>query len=76
MNVDDILVESKNFVGCQKSGTATIVWPTSKLNIGDHSLKAIGLDWAANSGEDNSVANLKPAYCFNKALDFDKGEKF
>ncbi len=76
LNVDGILVESKNFVGCQKSGTATIVWPTSKLNIGDHSLKAIGLDWAANTGEDNSVANLKPAYCFNKVLDLDKGEKF
>ncbi len=76
LNVDDILVDSKNFNGCQKSGTATIVWPTNKLDIGDHSLKAVGLDWAANNAEDNSKANLKPAFCFNKVLDLDKGEKF
>ncbi|MFA6547787.1 MAG: LamG-like jellyroll fold domain-containing protein [Candidatus Magasanikbacteria bacterium] len=74
LNSDGMLVDSVPFSGCKKSDTATIIWPTNKLNIGEHSLKAIGLDWAANSNEDNSTVVLKPKHCFDLTLD--PGEKF
>jgi len=76
LNADDILVDSQSLGGCQKTGTVTINWPTNNLTVGMHSLQAIGLDWAANSAEADSKANLKPAHCFNKSLDASLGEKF
>jgi hypothetical protein len=72
LNANDALVNSVNFQNCQKSGKATIVWPTNNIKVGDYTLDAIGWDWAATYNQNSIKVQLKPAYCFDKQKNFDE----
>lgn len=72
LTADNYSVNSINFSGCQKSGTATIVWATNNFTVGSHTLKALGLDFTAHSGQFSQVVKLKPSHCANKIKDSDE----
>lgn len=72
---DSLVIGSKAFQGCQKSGTVELSWPTANANSGSYSLDALGYDWGGSKGSAKVTLNLRPSHCFNNQLESDLGEK-
>jgi hypothetical protein len=75
LSADNYFVGSQAIVGCQKSGTVTINWPTANIASGEHVLTATGYDWAALSDSTSTVVNLLPQHCVDNTLQADLGEE-
>lgn len=63
-------IDSKNISGCQKSGTATINWPSGSSPTGTYALSAWATDNANLIASTTRHITLFPAHCFDDELNF------
>jgi hypothetical protein len=69
LNADGWFVGSTTTVGCQKTGSVQVNWPTNGLASGIHTLQGTAYDWSMQQGVTTTNVNLKPAHCFDNVLD-------
>lgn len=74
LTADNYFVGSQTVVGCQKTGSITVNWPTVGIASGQHLLGATGYDWSALSNNTTTNVNLLPQHCFDNTLQADLGE--
>jgi len=69
LRADSYFVSSTSLLGCQKSGSVILDWPTNGLQTGTHTLLAKAFDWSMQQDATSTKVILRPTSCENYSLD-------
>jgi len=63
------LIGAQSFTGCQATGTVDIIWPSTGLTQGNHTLTGLDMDWSSATGTARRGYVLDPPHCSNGIQD-------